>query len=301
MLFHAGGCFYSVYSDCRVSVHFISDLWPGQMIATMVPGNLLFVAGERTAAFLPAQATHSPESGGGSTLSDLEISRLSVLSDTKDRTGRNIVHPPTLRSCGTDAKGTIWIADKEGHLVAFDTSSNAYRPYLVRCPGARQVLVPRSNLSGSAFAYDEERKILVEHALPLVRFSGDAGTGVEGKSTLIYARMPRVGIVPTVSAEVLSRPWVAPGNAVHILHSDADALVYVTPKSVCLQGRNGGGPLVRPTGAGEQEVVEEGIYDAARKTVWLLLRKRTKDEANPYIRRESWWTMRLAKVVLSRE
>ena len=151
--------------------------------------------------------------------------------------------PPVLQSCGVDKEGVIWVADMEGHIAFFSTGASEFVRKWAVVEGARRVLIPRNNQSQSVFALDAEKGVFQEYH-------------VEGGGKVNAPAAPRV----------------LPSETKHILHCDADQVVFLTADRALTWVRNADDRKQSISlKLGKEETVWEGIYLAKTNQACLLV------------------------------
>lgn len=151
--------------------------------------------------------------------------------------------PAALQSCGVDKDGVIWLADIEGHIAFFRTKTSDFAPAWATIEKAKQVLVPRNNVSQCVFALDDKTGLFQEYH---VEVGGKASAPVN--------------------------PRALPAEATCVLYCDAARVVFLTADKCTVRVRNGDDKeqLLSP-GLGKDEKVWEGVYLSKTNEVRLLV------------------------------
>ena len=188
--------------------------------------------------------------------------------------------PPGLQTCGVDANGNIWMADIEGHIAFFNTTTKEYTPKTLMIGGTTKLRIPRENASGSVFVFDDKENRYQEHA------ASPGGNAV-------------------------AKDRHVPADTVQILFCNAQKIVYVTNAEVVLQARDvkdsrrlalgiekghpspldDDGLWMVPVSPNEKVV--EGVYVDTIGEVALLIAKIPRNETYLEDVQDSWKTMRV--------
>jgi hypothetical protein len=188
---------------------------------------------------------------------------------------------PTLQSCGVDNNNIIWVADVEGNIVFFDTYKNIYMPYVARCADSRKLRIPRENLSTSVFAYDITQNVFIEYTIIPSATDNEIVSDIQEKQAILSYS-----------------PRKIPSETVQILLCDTDRIVYVTDKFAAIEFRDTSKNIKVPILLDDNELLTEGVFDEKNNKVYLLIRKKAKNEKNVFQVRDTWNKMRLLVVNL---